>query len=106
MNVLVGFLAAIICVSYMNRIQELIVKPVLDPTHEILKPYPEEPKKAQSKPTDPRKEAFLETCPKYGFTPKKCEYIWTHEDDQTALTLPTKGVKIEATETPLIEDKE
>jgi hypothetical protein len=56
------------------------------------------------KPKDVKREAFLETCPKYGFSQKKCEQIW-HEDDQTALTPAAKGVKIEVTETPLIEEE-
>jgi hypothetical protein len=71
--------------SYEPRVEKVIVPP---------------------KPKDVKREAFLETCPKYGFSRAKCEYIWTHEDDQTALTPKAKDVKIEITETPLIEDKE
>jgi len=58
------------------------------------------------KPKDVKREAFLETCPKYGFSHAKCEYIWSHEDVQIPLTAKAKDVKIEITETPLIEDKE
>ena len=103
MNFLAPILVAWFVFHYLTVVEAIIVKPASD---EIVRQVLAPPKESKKAPTDPRKEAFLETCPKYGFTPKKCEYIWSHEDDQTALTLPTKGVKIEVTETPLIEDKE
>jgi len=111
MNFLAGILIAWFCFHYMTVVEAMIVKPASEEiVARVLAPRPdrlhEEVVIQPTKPKDPQKDAFMETCPKYGFSRAKCEYIWTHEDDQTALTPAAKGVKIEVTETPLIEDKE
>ena len=63
----------------------------------VVKPTP--------KPRDPKQEMFMETCPKYGFSQKKCEQIW-REDVQMPLTPKAKDVKIVDIETTLIEETE
>jgi len=111
MNFLAVILTVVFCFHYLGHLEAMIVKPASDEiVARVLAPRPdrlhEEVVIPPTKPRDPQRDAFMETCPKYGFSQTKCEYIWTHEDDQTALTPAAKGVKIEVSETPLIEDKE
>jgi hypothetical protein len=111
MNFLAGILIAWFCFHYLSVVEAMIVKPASEEiVRRVLEPRPdrlhEEVVILPTKPRDPQKDAFMETCPKYGFSQTKCAYIWSHEDDQTALTPAAKGVKIEVSETPLIEEKE
>ena len=101
MNLLVGILIGVVFFPLYNILHD-VAAIVVDRSYEPRV----EKAIVPSKPRDVRREAFLETCPRYGFSHAKCESIWSHEDVQTPLTAKAKDVKIEITETPLIEDKE
>ena len=93
----------------VDRASDQIVAKALapDPNVRPYEPRVEIIEKAivPSKPKDVKREAFLETCPKYGFSQKKCEMIW-REDVQMPLTPKAKDVKIVDIETTLIEETE
>jgi len=112
MNFLAGIVIAWFVFHYLSVVEAMIVKPASEEiVRRVLEPRPdrlhEEVVILPTKPKDPQKDAFMETCPKYGFSQTKCAYIWSHEDDQTALTPAAKDVKIKDIETPInLEEKE